>query len=338
MDYKVMSDYDLIDYNKWSEFVEKHPEGNIFQTPEMFHLYKSAKYYEPIIVICVNEKNEILGLVLSVIQKEYKGVLGRLSSRSIIFGAPLIKDNDIEVLNILLNGYDKIVKHKAVYTQIRNLWNTDSYRGIYDKHKYVYEEHLNILIDLTKSEDLLWKEVDPKRRRQINKTEGHGISVEILNEVDLIEKSYEILFDVYKRAKLPFPCSEYFKCANSILGSKGYLKYLGAFCENKLIGVVYVLCYNSKVYEWYIGCYADYMKIHPNGLIIWNAFVWGKNNHYKIYDFGGAGKPGKEYGVREFKKKFGGTTVNFGRYQKVHNRFLMLISVIGFKLWQLIKF
>jgi serine/alanine adding enzyme len=338
VNYRIISDYNLINIQKWIEFVENHKDGNVFQTPEMYRVYKSAEYYEPVIVVCVDEGNEIIGLILSVIQREYKSILGKLSSRSIIWGAPLIKDNKIEILNFLLCEYDKIVKHKAVYSQIRNLWNTENIRETMEKLGYIYEDHLNILINLTKSVDILWKEVYSRRRSQINKSERKGVSVKIFDENELIENSYDILLEVYKRAKLPLPDKEFFKCANDILGVKGYLKFFGAFYEGRLIGIMCLLCYNGRAYEWYIGSYIDYMRIHPNDLIIWEIIKWSKKNNYNVFDFGGAGKPDKEYGVREYKKKFGGTTVNLGRYQKVHNRFLMSIAVVGFKLWQLIKF
>jgi serine/alanine adding enzyme len=338
MDYKIITDYKLVDIKKWEEFVKNHPEGNIFQTPEMYNVHKSGKNYEPILVVCINSEDEIVGIIVSVIQREYKGLLGKLSSRSIIWGAPLIKDDNIEIFKILINEYDKIAKKKAVYTQIRNLWNTDNYKEIFEKHGYVYEEHLNILVDLTKSEDALWKDMYPKRRNEINKSEKLGVSVEIFSEADLVDRSYDIIHEVYKRAKLPLPGKEYFKSANSILGVKGYIKLFGAFYEGKLLGVMYLLFFNGRAYEWYIGSFFDYMKMHPNDLIVWKVFKWCKKNGYRIFDVGGAGKPGIEYGVREYKKKFGGITVNLGRYQKVHNRFLMSISFIGFKLWQLIKF
>jgi serine/alanine adding enzyme len=338
VNYRIISDYDLIDVHKWMDFVKNHNYGNVFQTPEMYRVYKSTKYYEPVIVVCVDEENEIIGLILSVIQREYKGILGKLSSRSIIWGAPLIKDNDIQIFNLLMKEYTRLIKRKAVYTQIRNLWNMDDFRIDFEKLGYKYEDHLNILIDLTKSEEILWKEVYPKRRNEIKKSVKQGVFTGIFNETSLVEKSYEILVEVYRRARLPLPGKEYFINAKNILGDIGFLKFVGAFYEKKLIGVMYILCYNERIYEWYIGSYAEYMNIHSNDLLIWDTFKWSKINQYKIYDFGGAGKPDKEYGVREYKKKFGGTIVNLGRYQKVHNRILMSISLVGFKLWRLIKF
>lgn len=338
MDYKISTDYKLVEIKKWEEFVKNHPEGNVFQTPEMYNVYKSEKNYEPILVVCSNAEDEIVGLVVSVIQREYKGLLGKLSSRSIIWGAPLVKDDNIEIFKLLLKEYDKIVKRKAVYTQIRNLWKTDKFKEEFENYGYIYEDHLNILVDLTKSVDELWKEVYSRRRSQINKSERLGVSIKIFDEPSIIDKSYEILLDVYKRAKLPLAGKEFFIAANKFLGEKEYLKFFGAFFEGKLVGVMYLLCYNQRTYEWYIGSYFDFMRMHPNDLIIWEIFIWGKKNEYSIFDFGGAGSPDKEYGVREYKKKFGGETVNFGRYQKIHKRFLMSISVIGFRFWQFIKF
>ncbi|MFA5405560.1 MAG: GNAT family N-acetyltransferase [Ignavibacteria bacterium] len=338
MNYKINTDYKLVDINKWEAFVKNHPEGNVFQTPEMYNVYKSEKNYEPVLVVCSNQDDEIIGLLVSVIQREYKGLLGRLSARSIIWGAPLIKENNIEILKIVLREYDNIVRKKAVYTQIRNLWNTDLFKKDFEAFGYIYEEHLNILVDLTKSIDELWKEVYSRRRSQINKSERLGVKIRIFDEPDLINQSYEILIDVYKRAKLPLAGIEFFKMANEILGAKGKIKFFGAFVEGRLIGVMYLLCYRERTYEWYIGSYTDYLRMHPNDLIIWEILKWSKKNGFTIFDFGGAGSPNKEYGVREYKKKFGGKTENLGRYQKIHSRFLMFISVIGFKIWQLIKF
>lgn len=338
MNYRVLSDINLIDRKKWSEFTAEHPLGNAFQTPEMFDVYVSERNYEPVVVICESKEGEYCGVLLSVIQREYKGFIGKLSSRSIIWGAPLIHNNDEEILKLVLNEYDRIVCKKAVYTQVRNLWDTDNLRCVFEKMQYIFEDHLNILIDLNKSEDVLWSEIYSRRRSQINKSERQGVSIKIFNDEKYIEESYNILLDVYRRAKLPLPSIGYFKAAEKYLGEKGYLKFFGAFYGEKLIGVMYLLCYNCITYEWYIGSYNDYMKKHPNDLIIWEIFKWGQKNKFKIFDFGGAGKPDKEYGVREYKKKFGGSIVNLGRYQKVHNKLLMGISVFGFKIWQFIKF
>ena len=90
----LISDSNKIDKTKWSEFVYNHPHGNVFQTPEMYEVYQSTKNYEPVFLAVVNNRDEIAGTLLAVIQKEYSGVLGNFTARSIIHGGPLIKDDD----------------------------------------------------------------------------------------------------------------------------------------------------------------------------------------------------------------------------------------------------
>ena len=59
----------------------------------------------------------------------------------------------------------------------------------------------------------------------------------------------------------------------------------------------------------------------------------GRRNCH-VYDFGGAGKPDEEYGVRDFKAKFGGNLVNFGRNVFVHNPMLLKLSRHGYEVYR----
>ena len=91
------------------------------------------------------------------------------------------------------------------------------------------------------------------------------------------------------------------------------------------------------MYDWYAGSYQAYYKKYPNDLIPWKAFLGGQKNGFKKFDFGGAGKPGIPYGVRDYKKKFGGEFVNYGRFEQVHKPFLFQIGKLGLKVWQRLK-
>ncbi len=52
-----------------------------------------------------------------------------------------------------MEHYDKIAQKKAVYTQIRTMWDTSNISGILNTLGYEYEERLNFLIDLNKNSD-----------------------------------------------------------------------------------------------------------------------------------------------------------------------------------------
>jgi serine/alanine adding enzyme len=45
-----------------------------------------------------------------------------------------------------------------------------------------------------------------------------------------------------------------------------------------------------------------------------------------VFDFGGAGRPDEPYGPREFKSKFGGELVDYGRDVLVHGPVRLRVS------------
>ena len=113
-----MISHRIPDLDVWSNFVANHPQGNIFQTPEMYLIYKRTKNYYPIVVSNI-EGGVLTGISLAVVQREISGFLGFFSSRSIIWGGPLVKRESS--IPKMLDFYSKIIEKNALYTQIRNI-------------------------------------------------------------------------------------------------------------------------------------------------------------------------------------------------------------------------
>lgn len=323
---------------EWGDFVFHHPNGTIFQTPEMVDVYRGTKNYYPMVTAVKNTENVLEGVLVSLIQEDYTGILGRLTSRSIVWGGPLVLNNNLTVLNLLLKEYDRRVKNRAIYTQFRNLWNqSEEYKTIFKTNGFEYEDHLNILVDLTKEEDVLWKELEPTGRTAIRKAGKEGLTFQELTEPGQMKETYSMLMGVYKKAGLPLSHQSLFETAIEILWKKNMLKFFGVIFEGKVVGNQIVLAYRERLYEWYAGSYSEYFHKRPNDLLPWEIFMWGKRNGYGIYDFGGAGKPDKYYGVRNYKKKFGGETVELGRFVKTHKPLLMEVGKLGLKVWRKLR-
>ena len=334
-EYKVVRE---IGRKEWSQFVSHHPRGNIFQTPEMFDVYQATKNNKPFLIAALDDKgNRVVGLLISVLQKEYAGVVGSFTARSITWGGPLASVDNTEIIELLIKQYNKIIKGKVIYSQFRNLWDQENFIDAFKKNGYLYEEHMNIHVDLGKTEKVLWKEVNAKRRNEIRRARKEGTTFRELNLKDEIDQAFGILKEVYFRVKSPLHDKSLFDSAFKILHPKGMIKFFGAINHGKIIGIIIVLCYKDCIYDWYAGSFQKYHDKYPNDLLPWEVFLWGKKNGFKIFDFGGAGKPGKPYGVRDYKKKFGGEFVSFGRYEKVHKPVLMKIGRLGYELWQKVR-
>jgi len=251
MKYEVLTELRRIDRKKWSEFVYDHPYGNIFQTPEMFEVYQNTKNYEPVFLAVVNEKDEILGTLLAVIQKEYSGLLGNFTARSIIWGGPLIKDNETEIYEILLKEYNQSIKGKAIYSQFRNFWKQGDNIRIFDKYGLKYEEHLNITIDLILDKNLLWKNLAKSRREGVRKAQRNNLIFGFTNSKEIIPTFYNLLSKTYKHAKLPYPKIDFFYSLHKKFSSNS-LKFFTLCKDNEVIIILAALIFNKCLYAFFI--------------------------------------------------------------------------------------
>jgi serine/alanine adding enzyme len=337
MMYNIINDSTKIMANisNLTEFVNLHPYANIFQSVEAYNFFKTATNHEPVLIV-VEDDGEILGSLLALIITEGKGLKGYLSRRCIVTGGPLVKNENRDVYSAVLGEFNSIISKKAIYTQFRNAFNTNNYMDLFSEYQWIYGEHLNIIVDLNKSQDELWKDVHSKRRNEIRRAGKEGTTFRPLNHENELEETYKILKEVYARVKLPFPDLKYFQKAYEYL-SPNHLKIFCAICDEKIIGVMYALCYGDTIYDWYAGSYQKYYKKYPNDLIPWEVFLWGKQNGYNKFDFGGAGKPNVINGVRDYKKKFGGEFVNYGRYEKIHQPLRFKMAKLGLALWKKLK-
>lgn len=320
---------------KWNEFLQKNSQANIFQSYEFFLSQQGCNGNKPI-VYCVYDDEKLLGLVLGVVYSNGGWIGKKLTSRAIIMGGPLIAldvDNKDEVLDYLLKQLKKILKGKVVYVEFRNMWDTSIYKSVFTNNGFDYEEHLDILIDLKKSEEELWSDMAKDRKKAIRKGEKE-LEVTPIDDSNnyQIDFIYHLLKVVYNRVKLPLPAKDFFLNVIKELYPQGYIKIFGAYKDNDLIGVRLVLCYNSMIYDWYAGADDDYLIYRPNDVLVWNILKWGGKNGYEVFDFGGAGKPNVPYGVRDYKLKFGGELVCFGRYQYVFSPAIMKLGKLAIKL------
>jgi serine/alanine adding enzyme len=303
----------------WGNFVYNHPHGNIFQTPEMAEVFKETKNYLPLTLAAIDsQSDEILAMVNAVRIHDFGTLLRPFTSRSIISGGPLYYDNPKgrDSFKLLMEHYDTIVGKSSLYTEIRNLWDTSNSSFPDD---YIYEEHLNFLIDLSLGRENLWKNLSDSPKRGINRSKKKGVTIQEISSENELETFYYLLKDTYKRVNVPLADKSLFEAVYKHLLPKNMGKFFFAHYKNTSIGASVILLYKERVYTWYRGALEDYSKFYPHAHLLWHAMEWGSMNNYLICDFMGAGKPDEKFGIREFKRQFGGSLVNYGRYKKIHS-------------------
>jgi lipid II:glycine glycyltransferase (peptidoglycan interpeptide bridge formation enzyme) len=138
----------------------------------------------------------------------------------------------------------------------------------------------------------------------------------------------------YRTAHIPLADVSLFEAAFDILQPKGMIKFLLGRVEDTYVAASAALLYKDVIYGWYRGFNRTYSAYLPNDLMVWHILKWGAENGYRTFDFGGAGKPGEDYGPRKFKAKFGGQLLEFGRNTCIHTKLRLQISQIAYRLYR----
>jgi serine/alanine adding enzyme len=322
-----------LDRAMWGSFVEELEGGNVFHTPKMFDAFARTEGYRPSVWAAVDGSSRPLALFVPVEVSLMGGPLRYLTTRSVAFGSVLAAPGQRgrDALSMLLHTYGREVSRRVVFTELRNLVDMGELRPIIGEAGFEFRDHLNFLIDLRRPLEDIWGDIRPNARRNIRKAMRADVVVRQAESSSDIAAAYGILRDAYKLIRVPLPPSTLFHSAFELLGALGMMKVLLAEAEGVMIGALMLLLYKDVVVYWYTATLRDYSALRPADLLVWRSLELGQQSGYRTFDFGGGGSPETRYGVRDFKAKFGGDLVNFGRHTIIHSPARFKLAQAGYR-------
>ena len=318
-----------IDRKAWASFVENHPQGNIFQTPEMYDVYACAEHVMPIAIAAV-DGDEIVGILVAQYMTNGGALASWITARSIITGGPLARNNDPAIIQALLDAYKKQLPCRTIYSEIRPIYPMDDVPG------WKRVGHYNLVMRLEKTEEELFEQMHKERRRNVNQAIKAGLTFKELTTAEEIQQVVALIEKTYRRKHVPIGYLNMFDKVQSIL--RDYAHFFGCYtAEGQMIAGQVRLCYGTLVYAWFAGSDEDYFKLRPNDFTMWNVIRWAHEKGYKEFDFGGGGEPGKPYGVRDYKLKYGCEMFDYGRYVLAHRPITYWAAATAYNLYHKLK-
>jgi CelD/BcsL family acetyltransferase involved in cellulose biosynthesis len=320
---------------EWRQFVEAHPDANIYHTPEMFQTLAGVRGYRPRLWAAV-EAGRPLALLLPVEVTLFNGLLRPLTTRAIAYGSVLSAPGEAgqAALAHLLRAYARPAGRRALFTELRNLSSLSYAQATLQAQGYRYENHLNYLIDLRQTPDDLWRKVTKSGQQSIRTSRNKGTSITAVTDRAQLAEAYALLRMVYSRSQVPLAHPSLFEAAFDILGPRGMFRAFVARAGEQPIGACLVLAWRDRVIDWYAGTDRAFAAHAPMEALIWHVIGWAREGGYTVFDFGGAGRPEEDYGPRRFKAKFGGELVELGRNVLVHSRARLWLSEWGYGLYR----
>lgn len=317
------------------EFIRCSPAYTGFQSPAFYHFYHSLPHFSPWYFLARDAAGKLSGVMLAVVISENSGLIPYIVSRCVVYGGPLVNGDDPEVISLLLGALNKTVGNRTLFTQLRNfrVWNPEI-RDIFNTHGFVYRERLNLIVPTPSSGEILMA-MSASRRRQIRKGFESGVVIRPARDEEEVMQLYAILQDLYRRkVRKPLPGKAYFISffRQLTLQEKGII--LLVFSGDKVIGgVVCPVSAPFTLSELYVcGLDQAYPQCYPSVMATWAALSHAAGVGIQSLDFMGLGRSEVPYGVRDFKLRFGGRTVNYGRFTRRNFRILYFLARSGYNL------
>ena len=318
-----------IDRKAWAAFVKNHPQGNIFQTAEMYDVYACAEHVTPMAIAAV-EEDEIVGILVAQYMTNGGSLASWITARSIITGGPLARNNDPAIIQALMVAYKKQLPCKTIYSEIRPIYPMNDMPG------WKRVGHYNLVMRLEKTEEELFEQMHKERRRNVNQAIKAGLTFKELTTAEEIQQVVALIEKTYRRKHVPIGYLNMFDKVQGIL--RDYAHFFGCYtAEGQMIAGQVRLCYGTLVYAWFAGSDEDYFKLRPNDFTMWNVIRRESEKGYKEFDFGGGGEPGKPYGVRDYKLKYGCDMFDYGRYILAHRPITYWAAATAYNLYHKLK-
>ena len=237
-----------------------------------------------------------------------------------------------EELAFLLSALIKRLKNKAIFIETRNFNDYNLWQSVFEKTRFDYEPHYDVQVD-TSSMELVNSKLDRNRRRNIKKALDNGVVIDEKPSPEDLKQLYSMLEELYTtKVKTPLFPFEFFEKLSKIPSSRFFL---AKNAEGRLLGgLICVELEHRAVYAW-LACGDDYnyKSLSPSVMVNYAGVSYAAREGIPRFDFMGAGKPDDGgYGVRDFKLKFGGNLVEYGRYVHVCNRLLFSIGKMAVRI------
>jgi lipid II:glycine glycyltransferase (peptidoglycan interpeptide bridge formation enzyme) len=308
----------------WDALVERSPTASFFQTRECYDFYASLSFLKPF-VFGISENDKLVGILCGYCIADGNSIKRFFSRRAIAPGG-LLLDTAIsdEAIQSLLKLIVAEISHSAIYIEIRNFNDFSAFRSSIESSGFNYQPHLNLHVS-TDTVDTVFSALSESKRRQIKSAQKFGVEWEETTnhqEVGVFYNKLKCLYDT--KIKTPIFPLEFFEKLVKLPNGK----LLVVKCKGEIIGGMACVSLDSKVlYEWFVcGDDTNNKDVFASVVATWAGIEFAAKNNFERFDFMGAGKPDKDYGVREFKSKFGGELVQHGRFLYICKPFLYFIG------------
>jgi len=302
---------------KWDEFVYSLPGGTIFHTLKWLNIIEKNQTLN-LKNIVIYRDDSLIGVFPLFIKKFWfiKVAASPFVVEDTPYMGPAMDPSHIAELLPALDVYfkkNKIYYLRIISNRVYDVKNTySSYRFV---NKYTH------ILDLIKTEDDLWKNLEGRCRTAIRKAQKSKVIVNRESDRNFIERYYSIIEEIYLAQSMPCPNKKalYYDIWDSF--APGNAIFLSAKYHDEIIGGVIIIIDRKRAYYLNGASRYDFRSLSASNLLLWEAINIAKEKGVEKFDFVGSNIPR----LAKFKKSFGGQLVEHSLIEKSGSKWISLL-------------
>ena len=321
--------------SKWDKFITSHEEANFLQSWDFYEFYKN--YGHKIIRrVAVDEKGNILAAYAGQVEPAKRG------RHLAIAGGPILDWEDKALVKAIFNDIKEQGKAlNCVFVRVRpQLENSETAEKIFKENglkkapMYLSVEYAGVL-DLTKTEDELLKNMRQRLRRALRKAEKNNIEVETSTNPKDVKEFYEIQLQTAKRHDFYAFGEEFLTKQFTAFAKNDEAVIYKAKHDGEILAENMMIFYGNEA-SYHYGVSSELgTKLSGAPLLHLTAMRDAKKRGIKRYNLWGiVGEDETDhrfYGVSVFKRGFG---VDELKYLPAHD---LVLSPLTYKITWLIE-
>jgi hypothetical protein len=286
------------DGERWTHFVAKHPEANLYHTLLWRDVIQEVFGHQPLYLLC-----EVGGKVCGVLPM-FLVKLPWLGSKLVSMpydigsGGALTVDDKSEC--ILVERAMELAREMRVsYLELRYGSRRQSlaHLGLQQSEPVLISE-----MELD-SEAQVWARVSEDHRKAIRKAKNRGVTIREAGSFEDFCEFYQVYLRVFRDFGTPPYGANYFPILWRRLQASGAVRLLLAHAGQRCVGGLLFFCWSRNLISKFAACLPEAVPLRAYVALYWRAIQLGLELGYRRLNWGTSSR--NQTGLIEFKERWG---------------------------------